>query len=155
MYAQYVNCRIFLPSSLASNEVSLFGTNFEEVNGEPYYVLTKNNTRRDILQVSENTKTEGMSWFDPILPSLSHIWRWELPKDFEIEKLGRGETIIWNVFADNAPARSGKVQISQIEYVKKAESIFKFVQVAIQQNQFLFFVFILLILYILYKFLKG
>src|SRR5688500_2224908 len=79
LYAQYVNCLILLPSRFAYNEFSLFRKKFEEIEGKRYYVLIKNNTRRDILQVGDNTRAEGTSWFDPILPSLSHVWHWELP----------------------------------------------------------------------------
>jgi hypothetical protein len=154
LYAQYVNCSIHLPSSFAPNEVSLFEKDFEEIDGKLYYVLTKNNTRRDILQVSENTKTEGTSWFDPILPSLSHVWHWKLPRDFDKTKLGRDDKIIWDVFADNSPPRSGKVQANEIEYINRTESLFRYVQVTVQRNRLLFALFVLFLLYALYNLIR-
>jgi len=150
LYAQYVNCRIYLPSSFTPGEISLFGKNFEEIDGKPYYVLTKNNTRRDILRVGENTTTEGTSWFDPILPSMSHIWHWELPRGFDKSKIELDNKIIWEVFADNSPPRSGKIQANQIEYVNLTESLLKLVQVAIQRNLLLFAIFVLFLLFMLY-----
>lgn len=154
LYAQYVNCRVYLPSSFASDEVSFFGKDFVEIDGKPYYVLAKNNTRRDILRVSESATTEGTSWFDPILPSLSHVWHWELPRNFDKANLEMDDKIIWEVYADNSPPRNGSVQVNDIEYVSQAESVFKFVKVVIQQNRFLFGIFILLVLYMLYSLVR-
>jgi Schlafen, AlbA_2 len=151
LYAQYVNCRIYLPGSFAPREVSLFGRNFQEVDGKPYYVLTKNNTRRDVLRVGDNSTTEGTSWFDPILPSLSHIWHRELPRDFDKSKLQVDDEIIWEVFADNAPPKSGKVRANEIEYVDRTESLLRLVQFAIQQNLVLFAFFMLFVLLMLYN----
>jgi len=151
LYAQFVNCRIYLPSSFAPGEVSFFGKDFEEIEGKPYFVLSKNNTRRDILRVGENTTTEGTSWFDPILPSLSHIWHWKLPRNFDKSKLAMDDKIIWEVFADNSPPRSGKVPATEIEYVNRTESLLRFVQVTVQQNPVLSAFFLLFVLYMLYR----
>ncbi len=158
LYAQYVNCRIYLPGSLAPNEVPLFGEDFEEIDGKPYYVLTKNNTRRDVLKVSENTMTKGTSWFDPILPSMSHVWYWKLPTAFNKSRLGMDDRVFWKIFVDNSSPRSGEVQASQIEYVNYTESLFKLAQVVIKRNRLLFVLFVLslspFILYTLYRMIR-
>ena len=151
LYALYVNCRIYLPSLFAPHEISLFGKNFEEINGKPYYVLNKNNTRRDILRAGDHSTTEGTSWFDPILPSLSHMWHWELPRGFDKLKLEMEDKIIWEVFADNSAPRSGKVQANEIEDIHRTESLLRLIQVAVQRNLVLFAVFVLFLLSMLYN----
>ena len=154
LYAQYVNCRVYLPSTFAPKEVALFGQDFEEIDGQFYFVLTKNNTRRDIMRADANTETEGTSWFDPILPSMSRLWHWKLPRDFDKSNLGMDDKIIWDVFADNSPPISGKVQANEIEYVNRTESLFRLVQVAIQRNLLLFAIALFWLLYLLYNLLR-
>jgi hypothetical protein len=106
------------------------------------------------MRADDHTETEGTSWFDPILPSMSRSWYWKLPRDFDKSNLGMDDKIIWDVFADNSPTRSGKVQANEIEYVKRTESLFRLVQVAIQRNQLLFGIVLFLLLYLLYNLLR-
>jgi hypothetical protein len=155
LYAQYVNCRVYLPSVFAPHDIPIFSKDFEEIDGKNYYILTKNNTRRDILRVSENLQTQGTSWFDPILPSSSHFWRWELPRDFDKSRLAGDDKIIWQVFADNSPPRNGNVHANEIEYISHNESLKRLVKVTLQQNKLLFAFLTILILWFLYTVFLG
>jgi hypothetical protein len=119
VYAQYVNCFIWLPTSLIP-ELYLQGARIEEIDGRSYFVWSRDNTRRDVLKYEIFGASQyGPSWFDPILPTLAHTWAWELPEDLDVLTLQSDEKIFWEVYADNAPKRIGSVMIREIEFVSR------------------------------------
>lgn len=121
IYAQYVNCFIYLPTSLVpETELRLQDARIEEIDGKSYFVWYRDNTRRDVLKYESFGPTQyGPSWFDPILPTLAHIWKWELPEDFDELDLRSDAKIFWEVYADNAPKTTGSVMIRDIEFVSR------------------------------------
>lgn len=145
VYAQYVNCRVYLPKSLAYHKISIFGSDDITIGEQKYYKLDNKNTRRDTLRMDENTITKGISWFDPILPSGEHIWEWELPRDFRPENLNNSEKILWEVFADNAPKRSGGIQVDEIEYLTQDEHPYRVYKAAPAKDRFLILILIVLL----------
>jgi hypothetical protein len=119
VYAQYVNCFIYLPTFLVP-EPDLQDARVEEIEGRSYFVWYRANTRRDVLKRELTGPTQyGPSWFDPILPTLAQIWKWELPEDFDESDLRSDTEILWAVYADNAPRRTGSVMIREIEFVSR------------------------------------
>lgn len=121
IYAQYVNCFIYLPTSLVpETELRLQDARIEEIDGKSYFVWYRDNTRRDVVKYESFGPTQyGPSWFDPILPTLAHIWKWELPEDFDELDLRSDAKIFWEVYADNAPKTTGSVMIRDIEFVSR------------------------------------
>lgn len=119
VYAQYVNCFIYLPPSLVPGFL-LQDARVKEIDGRPCFVWCTGNTRRDVLKYGFYGPTEyGPSWFDPILPTLAHAWEWELLKDLDAIDLQSDEQIFWEVYADNAPKGTGSIMIREIEFVSR------------------------------------
>lgn len=128
--AKYVNCTVYLPSSFASRKTSLFDDNNVEIDGLKYYRLEKKNTRRDDLRTGENIVTEGMSWFDPLLPTRKHRWWWKLPSSFNKVNLNKNEKIIWEVYADNALKQHGETPLNNIEHLVEQETLYKLYEIS-------------------------
>lgn len=134
IYAQYVNCLIYLPRVFASHKVSLFNRNTTEIEGKPYFTLKRTNTRRDVLEEDgAGRQTLGTSWFDPLLPLQEYTWTWELPKNMSQDDLESVDDIIWEVFADNAPKRSGRLCIKDIPHLREVAGIPKITQVVMHE----------------------
>lgn len=86
VYAQYVNVRVSIPESLMLPE-DRAGESFE-LDGTKYYVWEKDNTRRDVVDVSSSLiRKYGPSWFDPILPGLYRCWEFDCTSRLRPENL--------------------------------------------------------------------
>ena len=85
----------------------------------------KDNTRRDVVDVDvlgpgRSYYKYGPSWFDPILPSLSHVWEIELDPDVILKGFSSSTLEIqWTSHADNAAERSGAIPLANIHISDK------------------------------------
>jgi hypothetical protein len=124
VYARYVNAFIKIPYIL-SYQAEFDSNEPIEENGELYCEYYQDNTERDVVDVEPNLYRSinkyGPSWFNPILPGLSCIWRIRLSDDFpqiEIQE----NTIKWSVYADNAAPISGEMPVKNIEVIDLRET---------------------------------
>lgn len=124
VYAQFVNCVVYLPPALTSHTISLFNRDLTTIDGKSYFILRKENTRRDVIEEDEQGKEKlGSSWFDPLLPSLSHQWRWELPHSFLPKNVDDEQEIYWEVYADSAPVRKGNIKVKDLVFTQRRETL--------------------------------
>lgn len=112
VYAKYMNCLVYFPSWLVTDD------NFDEevIDGKKYRMNVEVNTRRDYIGSRDLRPEYGPSWFDPILPGLTHSWVWNLGdwnNDNLLESQG-DDLIYWEVFADNAPVEKGAIRVRDI-----------------------------------------
>lgn len=116
-YAQYVNCLLYIPPTLYKHDNFLFNKEVKNINGITYRTIRKKNTQRDVIEEDNRGKEKlGSSWFDPILPSLSHRWEWNLPRNFGPAQIQSDERIYWEVMADNSPPMSGSVVLKDLQF---------------------------------------
>lgn len=119
VYAKYVNALIKIPHEwLGESDKESFSDSIEIINETRYITITKNNTRRDVVDVA-GAGSEfmyykyGPSWFSPILPGRSFTWEVKLdPAGFNANK---NVTIIWSAHADNAGVQSGEIAADEIQ----------------------------------------
>jgi|GEM_PF-625655 len=127
VYAQYVTCRVSIPLSLVPNsEIELQLKRSTEIDGVLYEIWLDHNTKRDLIERKAERwqkpwLEEGPSRFHPILPGLTHLWSWKLRDDLVPADLETDARLIWQVFADNAPPRSGEIALRDIQFVSKEE----------------------------------
>ena len=116
-YAQYVNSFITIPEALLPPDRYNQREVFEDEAGRLYSEHYFDNTVRDVMEVEmlgTNPITKyGPSRFDPILPSLSVVWKIELD-DHCNGADWRGLRIGWRTYADNAPMVQGEVALEAI-----------------------------------------
>jgi hypothetical protein len=111
--AQYVNAQVYIPTRLVPKtdlEHLYNARDFHDIDGQRYVVWTRLNTRRDRIELHEY----GPSWFDPILPSLTYDWNWELSDLFDKDPDGALK-FVWEVYADNAAPQYGSCLVRDIE----------------------------------------
>ncbi|WP_156525319.1 hypothetical protein [Chloroflexus islandicus] len=124
VFAQYVNSFVYVPVELIpeyEREFNYSENDIEEVDGIKHVVWSKRNIQRDIVKTAAfGVHQYGSSWFDPILPGLSYTWKWKLTESFDKNKFGNMK-IIWEVYADNAPKKTGSILIREIDIITKAE----------------------------------
>jgi hypothetical protein len=124
VYAQYINVIVDIPEVLIMpkdrDEDSIVTTSADTA----AYRWQESNTRRDIVDtevgVGNIISKYGPSWFDPLLPGLSQTWRFPLPDELVLNDVAQDLTFYWQVFADNAPARTGTVQWQHIKQITNA-----------------------------------
>ncbi|SOD03442.1 Putative DNA-binding domain-containing protein [bacterium JGI 053] len=110
--ANYVNVVLYLPMSLMP-ETNLAGGENRELDGKEYLVLTKRNSRRDVVGSEGFSPRYGPSWFDPILPGRSQTWD-IFVRDMLWPDHVWDEEIIWELYADNGAVTRGKVAVREI-----------------------------------------
>jgi len=124
VYGHFVKVDLFLPPILTSHEVSLLNREIKLIDNIRYFVLSLTNTRRDILEEDDKgNEKHGPSWFEPIFPASERTWTYKLPNP--LPKFINDEEIIWEVYADNAPKRLGRVKASEIALVKEYAPVSK------------------------------
>lgn len=123
VYAQYVNCFIYIP--VLPNSAENISSSIKTIDGRRYFVLTKENTSRDLIQKVERQGVVGIlqgteygpSWFKPILPSLELSW--EVPFPNNINPYKGNHKLLWEVYADNAPVNKGEIEIKNIRLLSR------------------------------------
>ena len=116
VYAKYVSAFFTLPKRLDYVRRPIRGSNeYIEIDGQLFFERYRDNTVRDVVKAEYFGPDErGPARYEPILPNLALTWEFRLGEDFESVDM-EGRTIHWEVYADNAPARSGQVLVSDIE----------------------------------------
>jgi hypothetical protein len=109
VYANYVNSFISIPEFLVLEPNNQLGfEQSEQVDGVYYATFIKNNTVRDPVQLGIELPEFGPARHEPILPGMRFSSRIGLSSDFQTQfNFVRDSKILWKVFADNAPPRSG------------------------------------------------
>lgn len=124
IFAQYMNALVYIPVALVSEfELEHFydDDDIEEIDGINYVGWFERNTRRDLIKVEGlGANQYGSSWFDPILPGLSHRWERDLTEKFDKSKIDDMK-ILWEVYADNAPQQTGSTLVREIEIFTKGK----------------------------------
>jgi hypothetical protein len=138
VFAQHVNCRVFLPSSLTSHHISLFDKNITKIEGRTFFVLEESNTE------SEQYK--------PILPHLKHTWKWEMPRNFSPANSEHDEKILWEVYADNAPVNKGQVEVHELPLVRSKETALRVFWASVDKRQLYVYLFLFGILVVVQVF---
>jgi hypothetical protein len=108
IYAQYVNCIIHLPMSLATSQTTPFGRDLTTIDGKQYLTIQHANTQRDTIEQWVNDGSDrppkyrslGPSWSKPILPNMSHEWTHDLPSKFNHDNRTLEDCIHWQIYAD-------------------------------------------------------
>lgn len=116
--AHYVKTRIYLPVGILNLETESTGESVT-IGGEEYYRFCNSNLVREVVGSSGPpfyVSKYGDARYEPILPDL------ELPlKEWEIDiaafelKRSEGARILWECYADDAPARTGEILLSDMQ----------------------------------------
>lgn len=115
VFANYVNCIIYLPVSFRPmDEIKLMMTRkdvFQE-DGEYFYEYYKENIVHDMVDGAKY----GTSRYSPILPGRSREWETRITTDMnQILAMKHGNVRIkWEVYADNAPVNRGTTRVAAI-----------------------------------------
>ncbi|MBP8000895.1 MAG: ATP-binding protein [Chloroflexi bacterium] len=162
IYAQYVNCTIYLPMSLTLPRHTLFDRDLMIIEGKQYLIVKYSNSHRDIIvqrdsEGLQKSRSLGSTWFKPILPDTEHQWIHNLPHRINYSDLPSEEAIHWQIFADNASAKSGVTLLKDVPLVVEKETTRSVVSKQFKKRPlyytfqigFIIFVLLLLALYIL------
>lgn len=122
VYAQYINCFIYIPEEFADEEHRNYRTPHPVSWSEGrYFKYSEDNTHRDVIKVNLTGPSEyGPSRYEPILPGMTLMWSIDMLSTLTIDQLKQstGE-IHWRLYADNAALQSGRVPLSEIEFIEK------------------------------------
>jgi hypothetical protein len=123
VYAQYVNCFIYLPGSLL-DQLMLDRIEYNRGNVPEFYEYCTKNTVRDVVDTEFSLGAAidkyGPARFDPVLPGLSRIWSLPINSNFlsmDLDNL----VIKWSTYADNAPPINDTIAVKEIEVVDLRE----------------------------------
>lgn len=112
VYAKYMQAFVKLPVSLLPE----WEQQVQRKKGEEYVTWSRMNTERDVVKGGIFGPTEyGPSWFRPLLPGLSYMWKWEITEKFDLQAM-RDKEIEWEVHADNAVPEKGIARIADIKF---------------------------------------
>lgn len=120
VYAQYVNCFLHIPLRLFEgdpDDVYLGRRNpTRSIDGVRYVEETADNMHRDVIKygVGVTANQYGPSRYEPILPGLSERSAIYLSPTLTKKDFDSDEAILWEVFADNAPMRNGRIPLNKL-----------------------------------------
>ena len=114
VYAQFVRAFVDIPERLA-HPFSMIREKAVVIDGIKYFEIARNNQRRDVVGNTMGYEKYGGSWFDPILPGLSHAWDIDLHPKCNPDHI-EDEILHWAIHADSSPARYGKVAFSELRF---------------------------------------
>jgi Putative DNA-binding domain len=83
--------------------------------------LILKNTERDVVDGFYSfgggyVPKYGPSWFDPILPGLSHVWKINLDSSLQDSDI-HDHQIDWEIYADEAPSQQGNFSLKDVKLV--------------------------------------
>jgi hypothetical protein len=127
IYAQYVNCIIYLPMSLTSPKYTLFDRDLITIEGKQYLIVQHTNSYRDLIEQRDSGgvrkyRSLGPTWFKPILPNTDHQWIQALPRGISYSSLPSEDIIHWQIYADNAPPKTGVVLLKDVPLAIEVET---------------------------------
>jgi len=112
--AEYVNGTVEIPTEVLDTDDSA-----ENDAAESRKAILIDNTERDVVDVdmvgANVHERYGASWFNPIQPDFRKVAK-KINLDRTVDLEGRVE---WEVVADDAGARSGVVELSEVEVVRE------------------------------------
>jgi hypothetical protein len=124
VYAKYVAVKIRLPSRLVDVWEERFryddgdgSAGDQQPDPDGMYRKILKNTRRDIVDsrmidhAPEPELVYGPSWYDPLLPGMSHQLGAISLKDNPSNTIGPDDYLEYEAYADNAPMRAGNVPL--------------------------------------------
>ena len=120
VYAKYINFFIHAPLILNPNKEKE-PENVDRI--KKCFVISGDNTVRDITAIKGISKEYGPARYDPILPGTMGWWKsFELNFD-DVQEANTIPPIWYSVLADNAPERKVIVEWDDINVIEKTETI--------------------------------
>jgi len=126
VYANYVKVEIYRPQNLTlyntAAKLLLQGSReFSEIDGRKYAIWNETNAQQDIISVQsgDSPAQYGPKRYEPLLPGLTQAWGIRVPNHLGREKAEPEAKLMWKVYADNAPVRSGSILVQDIPVREK------------------------------------
>jgi hypothetical protein len=121
IYCKYLNCYIKIPidflHNASKNRMDDFAGTIKEIDGLKYMRFSVENIHRDMVGmhgIMPHTRPLTISRYDPILPGTGRVETIGLLIKGKSIISYRATEILWELYADNAPMKNGKIKIIDI-----------------------------------------
>jgi hypothetical protein len=124
VFAKYVNVILHIPKYLVEpNSIRTFLKGTSEIldDGNQYVRVVKENIAAESFSKEGNIVGRGPGRYIPILPEQEHLTKIPLIdnfQNFQFSFTSQGPYLQWELYADNAPCKKGKIAMSNIKRIK-------------------------------------
>jgi hypothetical protein len=119
--AQYVNLELFVPTiCFDEDNVETYNSKVVTMNELKFYVFSFANTRSNYSATGAVTN----SWFDPILPTRTHVWHIFIRSNWLQwrRNASANRPLCWAAYADSAPPAKGEVSLKDVPFIDKRKA---------------------------------